>query len=192
VHWVICRTGRVAVRWILAITAVAGVLFGGVQLEAQSVSAPALTAAFLFNFVRFTTWPADVLANGTAIVVCVSGDDRVAESLVQLTRDKKVEGHALSVRRTDLRRPLTGCHLVYAAALDWASTQELVRAASGRPILTVSDASDFARRGGVANFFLIEGQMRFAVNPAAADRARLRISSRLLTLGSVVGDDITP
>ncbi len=159
---------------------------------AQSVSAPDLAAAFLFNFVKYTTWPADVLPDGSPIVVCVGGNDWVADSLVQLTRNQRVDGHPLSIRRTNLERSLDGCHVVYGAALDANRVSELVRAASGRPILTVSDSADFAQRGGVANFFVDDGRMRFAVNPAAAERARLRISSRLLTLAKVVRDESTP
>ena len=68
--------------------------------------------------------------------------------------------------------------------------QELVRDVGG-PILTVS-AARFAERGGVANFFVDGGRMRFAVNPGAAERARLRISSRLLTLAKLVRDGRNP
>jgi len=177
---------------VVTAIALGGLFLGATGLGAQSASAPDLTAAFLFNFVKFTTWPADVLPDTNPIVVCVSGDDRVADSLVQLTRNKSVGGHPLSVRRTNLDQPLSGCHVVYGAALDGTRAQQLIRTASGQAILTVSDSSDFARRGGVANFFMDGDRMRFAVNPAAADRARLRISSNLLTLATVVRDDGRP
>lgn len=163
-----------------------------VHLDAQGVSPPGLTAAFLFNFVKFTAWPAEVLRDGGPIVVCVGGSNSVADALVQLTQNKTVEGHSLAIRRTDLEQPLNECHVVYAASLDGTSAQQLIRAVSGQPILTVSDLEDFAERGGVANFYIEGGRMRFAVNPAAAERARLRISSRLLTLARVVTDGRGP
>jgi hypothetical protein len=158
---------------------------GGVR---QDVTTPELTAAFLFNFVKFTTWPADALRDGDSIVVCVNGDPAVAESLGQLTRSQKVDGHGLMVRRTNLE-PLIGCHLVYGATLDKARAQQFIKTAAGLPILTVSDFPDFAQFGGVAHLFIDSGRMRFAVNPGAADRARLRISSKLLSLAKVVRDD---
>ena len=180
----------VLIRSCIIIAAIlAGTVPAATRLQAQGVSTPELTAAFLFNFVKFTTWPADALRDGGPIVICVSGNDQVADSLVQLTRDKKAEGHPVVVRRTDLDRPLKECHVVYAASLDASGARELVLAVSGHPILTVSDLEDFAEHGGVANFFIDSGRMRFAVNPDAAERARLRISSRLLTLSRVVRDD---
>lgn len=176
----------VLIRWCLVIVAAVGGVAPAIRLEAQGVSTPGLTAAFLFNFVKFTTWPADGLRDGSPIVMCVAGNNGVADALDQLTQNKTVEGHALAIRRTDLDRPLTECHVVYGASLNANRAQELVRATSGHPILTVSDMEDFAERGGVANFYIDGGRMRFAVNPAAADRARLRISSKLLALAKVV------
>jgi hypothetical protein len=157
-----------------------------VRPAAQDVPAPDLTAAYLLNFVRFTSWPDEALPERAAIVVCVSGDAWVADSLVDLTRGQMVDGHALSIRRSSLDAPLDSCHVVYGAGLDGRRAQALIRATSSLPILTVSDLSDFARRGGVANFFIDDGRLRFAVNPDAAERARLQISSRLLSLARIV------
>lgn len=77
---------------------------------------------------------------------------------------------------------------MYGAGLVGRRADQLIQETSARPILTLSDSSDFAERGGVANFFIDNGRMRFAVNPRAADRAQLRISSRLLTLARLVLD----
>jgi hypothetical protein len=40
----------------------------------------------------------------------------------------------------------------------------------------------------VVNLMLNEGRIRFEVNPHAAERAHLQISSRLLALATIVGD----
>ena len=177
----------VLIRTSIVIAAVLGTVAAAtIRVKAQSVSTPGLTAAFIFNFVKFTTWPADGLSDGSPIVICVGGNQLVADALVQLTNSKTVEGHALAIRQTDLDRPLTECHVVYGASLNANRAQELVRATTGHPILTVSDLEDFAERGGVANFYIDGGRMRFAVNPDAADRASLRVSSRLLRLADIV------
>ena len=182
----------VLIRWCIIAAAFGAMAPAAIRLEAQGVSTPGLTAAFLFNFVKFTTWPADALRDGIPIVICVGGNDQVADALVHVTQNKTVEGHPLAIRRTELERPLAECHVVYGASLKATRAQELIRATSGHPILTVSDLEDFAERGGVANFFIDGGRMRFAVNPDAADRARLRISSKLLALAKVVRDGRGP
>ena len=56
------------------------------------------------------------------------------------------------------------------------------------PMLTVGQAGDFIRAGGILGFFLQDGRLRFEINPEAAQRVGLRISSRLLMLAKVTGD----
>jgi hypothetical protein len=52
----------------------------------------------------------------------------------------------------------------------------------------VSDREHFAQSGGIAGLFVEQGRMRFAINVEAAQRCRLRISSRLLSLAKIVKD----
>ena len=56
-------------------------------------------------------------------------------------------------------------------------------------VLTVSDLPSFTRLGGTAHLFVEGERMRFAVNVESAQRGRLRLSSRLLSLAMLVKDD---
>jgi hypothetical protein len=56
-------------------------------------------------------------------------------------------------------------------------------------VFTVSDADKFAQSGGVAQLIVENDRMRFAINRDAAQRARLLLSSKLLTLATLVKDD---
>lgn len=167
------------------------VLFGAsagfsVRAGAQSASGPDLTAAYLTNFARFTVWPPEALPAEARLVMCVRGSESVSDALDALTRSQTIAGHALSVRRVKPEDTLQECHLVYATNLDRDEAERLLRETGNRPILTVSDAADFTRKGGIAHFFVEKERLRFAVNPEAADRARLRISSKLLSLSTIV------
>ena len=55
-------------------------------------------------------------------------------------------------------------------------------------MFSVSDREKFAESGGVAQLILENNRMRFAINLAAAQRARLQISSKLLSLATIVKD----
>jgi hypothetical protein len=57
----------------------------------------------------------------------------------------------------------------------------------GRPVLTVGESPEFIQHGGIVNFFLDGKRVRFEINPTAATRVNLRISSRLLQLARLVG-----
>jgi hypothetical protein len=172
---------------VTAALAIAGIVAGTATPAAQDSSLPEVTAGYLVNFVRFTTWPAETLSAGAPIVVCVSGDGWVADALARLTRGRAINGRTVSVRQIARDGAHGDCQLIYGADLDRDSAQRLIRTTSNRSVFTVSDTSDFAERGGIANLFVDNGRMRFAVNPGAAVRARLQISSKLLSLARIVG-----
>jgi hypothetical protein len=177
----------VLTRSAIAAAVLVGIAAGAAAPAAQDASVDEVTAAYLVNFVRFTTWPSEALSDGAPIVVCVGGNDEVADSLERLGRNRQVGGRALSVRRTALDGLLDGCHVLYRSDLDRGGAARLIQTTWNQPILTVSDAADFAERGGIANFFMDDGRVRFAVNPGAATHARLRISSKLMSLARIVG-----
>jgi len=156
---------------------------------AQVATAPELKAAFLFNFVRFTTWPADALPAGGPIAICVLGDRPVAQALEDFTRDQHLDGHAIVVRRLRDQDAGRDCHLLYASDLRADREARLIAQTRGAAVLTASDSATFMQRGGIAAFHLAAGRMRFSVNPSAAKRARLQVSSRLLGLAVIVDDD---
>ena len=170
----------------LCVVAVALAFGNAWHAEAEGASAPQLTAAFLLNFVKFTTWPEGALPADSPLTVCVLDNDRVADELSALARTTKVVGRGVAVRRVTLQSSLQQCQVLYGGDVDNRRTGPLLDATSGHPILTVGASSDFAERGGVANFFVDNGRMRFAVNPKAAERSHLRISSRLLSLARIV------
>jgi len=72
---------------------------------------------------------------------------------------------------------------------DEATARRWLALLNGSTAFSVSDCARFARLGGVANFFVEDGRLRFAVNVDAARRASLHISSRMLMLATIVKDE---
>ena len=152
----------------------------------QTVSAATVKAAFLYNFAKFAGWPAAVLTPGQRIALCVVGDIAVADALDQTIRGRIVEGHELSVQVLNADDQIRSCHLLYVDGHDRARAAQLIEALKSSPVLSVSDAAGFAERGGVAQLILEGDRMRFAINPTAADRVRVKLSSKLLGLAAIV------
>jgi YfiR/HmsC-like len=162
-------------------------------IDPQGASAPALRAAFMYNFAKFTEWPANVIPRDQPLVFCVTDDGPMAEALEQIVKGRAVGGHALAVRQVALDSGVRACHLLYASGLDAKRANELLGTVDHLPVLTVGDFERFAQMGGVASFFVEDGKMRFAINIDSAHRAGLRVSSKLLMLARIVrsSDDRT-
>jgi hypothetical protein len=151
---------------------------------AADVSRAALKAGFLYNFARFAEWPA--LPAGAAIALCIVGDDEIAAALAEMVNGQNISGHALDVSRPTDGRTWRGCHLLFFADRE---TKQFAVGKSGivaLPILTVSDSKDFSQSGGIIEFYIDDGRMRFAINVDAAEHAGVRLSSRLLGLAKIV------
>jgi hypothetical protein len=113
----------------------------------------------------------------------------VAQSLEKVIKGHAIEGHQIVVVRMPAGEPVASCHMIYAAGADKPQALKLLESLIGKPVFTVSDLPAFTAMGGGAHLFVENGHMRFAINVEAAQRAKLRLSSRLLALATLVKDD---
>lgn len=151
-------------------------------LRTQEVTGPALKAAFLFNFVKFTTWPADALADGAPVQMCVANAPALATALSAAVQGRAVAGHPIHVvLPADDPAALRRCHVLFVSG-PRAAALKVVAAVRDAAVLSVSDLPAFTADGGVVQFHVQQGQLRFAVGLEAARTARLQISSKLLSL----------
>jgi hypothetical protein len=174
---------------ILAV-AVAGLIACPFQACAQkSSTAAALRAAFVYNFTKFTEWPADALPPGQRLVLCIAEADDVADALEQIIKAHGADRVELTVEILAPGARVRACHLLYIGTAAPKRIVELEAAVQGAAVLTVSNADRFAETGGIAQLIEDKERMRFAINIAAATRARLKLSSKLLSLAQIIKDN---
>jgi hypothetical protein len=171
---------------------VTAVLLTPWPVAAQSLPAPALKAAYLFNFAQFLEWPANALPAGAPLALCVVNDGAVADALESTVRGRAVQGHGLTVGHLKAGAPLPTCHVLYLSGFDLKTSLDVISTLKDVPVLTVSDAARFARTGGMVELFIEDGRMRFAVNVDALSRGRVRLSSQVLGLARIVRDTDGP
>jgi hypothetical protein len=159
-----------------------------VELDAQAVTQPALRAAFLYNFAKFTEWPPDSVPSGP-LTLCVLDDSAVEGALSELVGNSTINGRTVTISRNATGARLRACHLLYVGEPNTGRAAAILEELLGAPVLTVSNGDDFIRLGGMVGLFVEEGRMRFAINPDAAQRAGVRLSSRLLQLARIFKDD---
>jgi len=144
-------------------------------------------AAFLYNFAKFVEWPAEAFQNpGESLVVCVLGEDPFGRTLEDVVSGKRVDGRALAVRRVSDPRQTQGCRILFVSSSERKRVLSVLAAMDESFVLTVGESDSAVAEGMIVNFALEGGKVRFAINPAAAERKRLRVSSRLLSLAIVV------
>lgn len=170
------------IRYLRPFVVVLAVAGGEVRSAAQNIADEyRLKAAFVYQFPQFVEWPAGAVEAAPAISLCVARPSPFGPVLEQLVRGESLKGRPLTVREIASAADLAGCHVVFAPAKS-GLTAGLLKAAAGRPILTVGDADRFLDAGGIIALRVVDRRVRFEVNVAAAKTAGLHVSSQLLDL----------
>jgi hypothetical protein len=131
-------------------------------------------AVYLFNFVKFVEWPSRAVPG--PLTICVAGQNPFGAALDDALRGEMVNDRPLATRV--ILEPGPGCDVLFVPR--GAAAAAYLGAARGSPTLTVGETPGFLEQGGIINFVLEGGKVRFEIDPKGAERADLRISSHLL------------
>ena len=151
-----------------------------VPLYGQEVSYEyQVKAAFLYNFIRFVEWPPS--AQSGQVTVCIAGRNPLGSFLEETVKGETTDGRPIVPKV--ILEPDPTCKVVFVPK--GAATSAYLREARGVPVLTIGEVDDFLDAGGIINFYVENSKVRFEISPQAAERAQLRISSRLLQLARI-------
>jgi len=171
-------------RCALALLLVCGIcLF----VKAQSVEEHEVKAAFVLKLINFVQWP-DAGGQHPTLVIGILGTDATSDALERLAFGKSVDGREIVVRRLNTESNFSACQVIFIGASERNQAAALIERIRGSSVLTVGESDGFGQHGGIVNLMLDEGRIHLEVNPNAAQRAHLQISSRLLSLATIVRD----
>lgn len=143
-------------------------------------------AAYVYNFIKFTEWPASVVdtADGRLIIAVLGNDEQVA-ALEELN-GKTAQGKVIQVKRISSDGHLSTSHVLFVCRDEENRLAKILNQCQHKPILTISSLPGFAEAGGGIGFYIADNKVRFKINPDSTKRAGLTISSRLLSLARIV------
>jgi hypothetical protein len=190
------RTALIGKDWpglpVLFLTAAS--LFALAPGACPQVSQPTeyqLKAAFLFNFAKFIDWPEKSFAGPqSAFTICVIGQDPFGGALDEYMA-KAIGGRPVQLAHypsASAPPQARRCQIAFVSASEKAHFHDVIEGLRGSAALLVGDADGFAASGGTIEFMLEDDHIRFSINPEAAQRADLKLSSKLLALAKIVHD----
>lgn len=142
----------------------------------EAVSEQSVRAALVFNFIKFTEWPAAVPGE-PQFKVCIAASDREQFAAIEALKERRVRGKPLVTARFDRR---ADCDVIYVDSRQ--SWNEVREARDNSHALTVGGYAGFAANGGMIEISLQEGRPRFDINLLEAKRVGLRFYPQLLQL----------
>jgi hypothetical protein len=144
-----------------------------------------LKAGYLLNFAKLVEWPPSTPAD--SLTICVLGETGLYDALAIGLGGKRIGVRTLNAYRLAQTESTARCSVLY---ID--STATGAGGTLPATVLTVSDAKDFAHRGGIIELFTENNRLRFIINLDNARRAGLRINPSLLQLAAAVHKEATP
>jgi hypothetical protein len=185
-------------RWRLirhAVTAITCVFFCCTILLAQQPrpNEYQVKAAYLYNFAKFVKWPvATAPDKNGSFSICVLGPDPFGGTLDSTLAGESLDNKPVVVKRISKPQGTADCRILFINSAEQGHLKEILAALDQESILTVSDMPDFSERGGMIQFVLEGGKVRFEVNLSSAEKARLTLSSELLKVATTVKRNTSP
>ncbi len=149
-----------------------------------------IKASLVFNFLKFIEWPSEEEQMAKSIRLCVVGPDRFGAALTQL-QTENIRSRPLTITfllPDSLPDPLQ-CDVIFISATPVIDTDRILSKTTGQSVLTVGESPDFLQHGGIITILVEGDRVVFDISRAAARRAQLKLSSRLLRVARNVHDD---
>jgi len=180
----VVATGTRGVRGLLH----AVLLLGGLAAGAQTLppGEHEVKTGFIYNFIKFTQWPASAEAARAPLRLCSTGARPLQGQLALLQDQATSAGRVIEIVPKMLAANARQCDVLFLTAGDEVGLDALLRSLERAPVLTVGDLPGFVHSGGMIGLRIEANRVRFDVNLAAAQRNGLLLNSQMLRLAGKV------
>ncbi|MDO8991067.1 MAG: YfiR family protein [Sideroxyarcus sp.] len=149
-------------------------------------------AAFLRNFARYVTWPDHAFADEhSSWNVCILGNDQFDGVLEKTLYGRTEQGRSFKIFHAAELERLPSCHIVFVGFKDSAKRRAALAGLKMQPVLTVGDAPEFLREGGIIRFRVGE-HVEMSINLDQARSASLAIPTKMLEVSHEVVENGMP
>ncbi len=157
------------------------------RAQTSSATEDDVRAAMVSHLPLFVEWPtAKADATHAQFRVCLLGADPIAPALEAAFHNVATLPMPIVFSRVSLSDHLESCYLLYIGAGTRGNLSKLIAGLAQWSVLTVSERPIDVVTGEVIGLPLEENHVRIEVNLGAAQKSKLTISSRLLSLATTV------
>lgn len=165
-------------------------LFTYIQISFSETDELSLKARFLEAAIRFITWPAQDQGHSdkdTVFTIGIFKKCRMNNYLNEVFAGKAIKDKSIKFKTIDSLPMITSCNLIFIPESQKENLPEILKATSGKPILTVSDFSDFSKSGLILCLTIENQKINCLVNQSVALKSGFQISYHLLQKSKIIG-----
>ena len=150
---------------------------------AQSPTKTEIEAVFIYKFLNFIEWPET--GDTDSFTICTIGNSDM-NSAINMIEQKDHKGMKIKLRKKVQENDINNCRVIFFGEVDNNYFKNTINFSTENSILTIGDKNGFIESGGMINFIFDDNRVNFEINQKNADRAGLKISSKLLRLAKKV------
>ncbi len=148
-------------------------------LAAPAASEQTLTAAFLYNFMKFTEWPEGVITDH--LTLCSTKSLPFEE--LDAINGRSAQSKPVRIKRTSVNEPLDDCQLLYLPREENVEqVRHWLKITGNQPILIVSNINGFLDMGGMISLINDGKNLNFEVNLEKVKHVGLKLNAQLLQI----------
>lgn len=152
------------------------------RAPAQSRDERAVRAAYVYNLLQYIDWPAEK----TELAIGFEGDPATGEVLRSLLNGRSSNAHPIRVILFPTAQEIRDCSIFYLSDVSPKEARHALDSLESGTVLTIGETDFFARSGGMVALINTGDHIRIEVNLDATQRAGVHISSRVLSLATIV------
>lgn len=157
----------------------------GQGVWAQAASEAAVKAGFVFNFIKFTQWPASRDGAVAPIRLCAPSALPL-EGQLALLGGRNVGSRVIDVRTSVAPGEWRQCDVLFLGDGDADRLSTLQPRLANAPVLTLGDVPGFVEAGGMIGLRVEASRVRFDVNLDSAQLSGLVLNSQMIKLAGRV------
>lgn len=148
----------------------------------------AVKAAYIYNILRFVSWDASSpLAQTESLNICLYNSHSFRHNLDPI-RKKVIDGRQIRISNiSDVEQ--TSCHLIFFNDNKPVNAEVIIELSQNSNAILLGNDNSFIKHGGLFSFYIEDNKVRLAANRKALAKTRLNISSLLLEVCQLYGED---
>lgn len=146
-----------------------------------------LKAVVVGKFSHFIKWMDE--DNYKYFVITVFKNHSFDTYLDTIYEHKRIHKKPIKIRYVDNIEEVGFTHILYVTKHSQEEQKAILDYAQENSILTISENSGFAQRGGVIQLYFISQKIHLKINNEVAKKSNLKISSSLLSIAKIVKGD---
>jgi len=161
------------------------IALGVLPALAHAVDEAELEAAIVYNILLFAEWPAEALAKGAPLRLCVAAGNTLANAMKTL-QGRELGSSPIETLELAATAPAKPCHAAFVDAAAREKNAALLKTLRGSGTLVISDDEQVPHDAAGIVLMRAGTKFVFEVNLQPVRQARVQLSSKLLRLAKTV------